>query len=107
MQQGEMNDYRRRLVRMAYDKLDVNKDGLVKLDDIAQIYDASHHPEVINGKKTAMDVYREFMTQWDTQEKDGIVTFDEFVDYYTDISASIDDDEYFQLMIKQAWKLSI
>ena len=51
---------------MAYDKLDVNKDGLVKMDDIAQIYDASQHPDVITGKKTPEDVFREFMTQWDT-----------------------------------------
>jgi hypothetical protein len=32
---------------MAYDKLDVNKDGLVKLDDISKIYDASKHPDVV------------------------------------------------------------
>jgi hypothetical protein len=32
---------------MAYDKLDVNKDGLVKLDDICQIYDASKHPDYL------------------------------------------------------------
>ena len=31
---------------MAYDKLDVTKDGRVTLEDIAQIYDASEHPEV-------------------------------------------------------------
>lgn len=49
---GELNDFRKKWIRMAYDKLDVNKDGLVKLDDIAQIYDASQHPEVIDGKKT-------------------------------------------------------
>lgn len=57
-----MNQYRARIVRMAYDKLDVNKDGLVKLDDIAQIYDASHHPEVLQGKKSPEDIFKEFMT---------------------------------------------
>lgn len=43
---GEINDFRKSLIRRAYNKLDVNKDGLVKLDDIASIYDASMHPEV-------------------------------------------------------------
>ena len=42
-----MNDHRIAYIRMAYDKLDVNKDGLVKLDDIAKIYDVSHHPEIV------------------------------------------------------------
>jgi Ca2+-binding EF-hand superfamily protein len=44
---GDLNATRRRYIRMAYDKLDVNKDGLVKLDDIAKIYDASKHPDVL------------------------------------------------------------
>ena len=83
----------------------MNKDGLVKLDDIAKIYDASKHPDVLSGKKSPDEVFTEFMGMWDTQEKDGIITFEEFCDYYTDVSASIDDDEYFALMMKNAWKL--
>lgn len=45
------------------------------------------------------------MSQWDTQDKDGIVTLDEFIDYYQDVSASIDDDGYFEHMMRSAWKL--
>lgn len=44
---GELNDERKKWIRLAYDKLDVTKDGKVTLEDIAQIYDASEHPEVI------------------------------------------------------------
>jgi hypothetical protein len=60
---------------------------------------------VIDGKKTPEEAYREFMSLWDTQTADGIVTFDEFCDYYRDVSASIDGDDYFAFMMKQAWKL--
>jgi len=42
-----LNVFRKKYIKAAYDKLDVNKDGLVKLDDIAKIYDASKHPDVI------------------------------------------------------------
>lgn len=77
----------------------------MKLDDIAQIYDASCHPEVIEGKKTPEEIFREFMTQWDCQEQDGIVTFDEFCDYYSGVSCSIDTDNYFGVMMTNAWKL--
>jgi hypothetical protein len=34
------------------------------------------------------------------------VTLQEFVDYYSNISASIDDDDYFLLMINNAWNIS-
>lgn len=45
------------------------------------------------------------MSLWDTQEKDGIVTLSEFEQYYQDVSASIDSDEYFAEMMRAAWKL--
>lgn len=64
---GDLNETRKTYIRAAYDKLDVNKDGLVKLDDIAQIYDASQHPDVLSGKCTPDQVFQQFMTQWDTQ----------------------------------------
>ena len=35
-----------------------------------------------------------------------MVTVDEFIDYYSGISASIDDDEYFAFMMMQAWKIT-
>jgi hypothetical protein len=46
------------------------------------------------------------MSQWDTIKKDGIVTPEEWEDYYKDVSASIDDDDYFELMIRNAWHIA-
>jgi hypothetical protein len=34
-----------------------------------------------------------------------VVTKEEFDEYYNNISASIDDDAYFQAMMISAWKL--
>lgn len=75
------------------------------LADIAQIYDASEHPDVKSGKSTPDQIFQEFMSQWDSQEADGIVTLDEFYEYYEGVSCSIDRDDYFELMMKNAWKL--
>jgi calcyphosin len=102
-----LNDFRIGLIKKAYQKLDANSDGTVKLDDIAKLYDVSKNPDVISGRKNPMEVYKEFMKLWDTQVADGIVTFEEFLDYFKDISASIDMDDYFALMMKNAWKIDI
>ena len=57
---GDLNDYRLSFIKAAYEKLDVNKDGQVKLDDIAKLYDVSEHPDVQAGKDSQA-VYTNFM----------------------------------------------
>jgi len=78
----------------------------VTIEDILSIYDASQHPDVMDGKITEKEALGEFLDQFDTLEKDGIVTREEFLDYYRDVSASIDGDDYFELMIRNAWHIS-
>lgn len=100
-----MSEERRACVRAAYDKLDANKDGQVTLKDVAQLFDAGSHPDVVQRRKTEDDIFREFIGQFDNQVQDGIVTFDEFCDYYENVSCSVDSDEYFSSMMKHAWNL--
>jgi Ca2+-binding EF-hand superfamily protein len=100
-----MSEERMEMVKKAYAKLDVNGDGTVRLDDIAQLFDASQHPDVLSGKKEESDVYMEFMSLWDTQVKDGIITFEEFSGYYKDISCSVVSDSMFNQVMIDAWKL--
>lgn len=63
---GDLNATRVDVVRRAYNKLDANGDGTVKLDDIAMVYDASKHPEVHANRKSERAVFMEFMSLWDT-----------------------------------------
>ena len=37
---------------------------------------------------------------------DGVVTRDDFSRYYAHVSASIDDDSYFELMMRNAWRIA-
>jgi len=39
-------------------------------------------------------------------ERDYRVTKEEFIEYYTNVSASIDDDMYFSAMMNAAWNIS-
>ena len=100
-----MNAARLSWVSKAYDKLDKNGDGKVTLDDIAKIIDITKFPEVVNGQMTPKEVYMKYMSLWETQEADGVVTYNEFCQYYMDVSAAVDSDEMFAAIMKSAWGL--
>lgn len=53
---GELNERRKSLVMLAFDLLDADKSGLIEVDDIRAKYNASKHPDVISGKRSADDV---------------------------------------------------
>jgi len=104
---GEMNDVRRGLVMLAFDVMDKDGNGFLEPDDVVSSYNAKKHPEVLAGKKTENEVLTEFLDTFDVGgEKDGKVTKNEFCNYYKNISASIDRDDYFELMIRNAWHIS-
>ena len=103
---GELNERREQLVLQAFSVLDTTGSGAIEMDDIMQAYSADKHPDVISGKKTKNQVLREFLDTFDQGDKDGKVTPEEFCKYYSNVSASIDDDDYFELMIRNAWHIS-
>ena len=105
-----MSPFRKDLVKRAFKKLDFNENGVIEPEEIKQQFNASAHPEVKAGKKSADDVFGEFLETFEAHralssndplsvQGDKKVTLNEFIDYYSNISASIDNDEYFQLMI--------
>jgi len=103
---GELNERRTTLVLMAFQVIDKDGSGILDMDDIKDVYDASKHPDVISGKRKASAILKEFLDTFDQGDKDGKVTPDEFLRYYANVSASIDDDDYFELMIRNAWHIS-
>lgn len=104
---GPINVRRLNLIGMAFQVLDKTGDGQVTVEDLAGTYDTSKHPDVLSGKMTEQEALQGFMGQWDGMTgKDGIVTKAEFAEYYRDVSASIDEDDYFELMIRNAWHIS-
>merc|ERR1719401_1621246 len=100
-----MNPRREKMVGMAFNVLDKTGDGLVTIEDIGEAYDCNFDPDVLLGKMKPDGALARFLAQFDTVEKDGVVTKNEFIDYYKSVSASIDNDDYFELMIRNAWHI--
>ena len=104
---GPLNERREAMTRMAFNKLDRNGDGVLNPDEIMKIYDASKHPDVMSGKRTTQEVLREFLETFEVGgEVDGKVTWSEFLNYYANLGVSIDNDDYFELMMRNSWRIS-
>ena len=71
------------------------------------------HPDVKSGKKTEEEVLSEFLDTFELhhslkhpEDKDRKINLAEFTEYYTNISSTIDNDQYFELIITNAWNLN-
>lgn len=109
---GEMNDFRRNLVTQAFNILDKDGSGVIDMEEMKMTYNARKHPDVRQGRKTEDEVIQEFMETFEMThnylngtECDSNINLDEFMEYYENVSMSIDDDEYFELMMANAWGL--
>ena len=100
---GPMNDFRRECVDKAYNKFDADGGGSVTIEDIKGVYNTDSHPKVESGEMTSDEVFADFLGAFGDKDGDGTISKEEWYSYYDMISASIDDDEYFKLMIDQAW----
>ncbi len=111
---GEMNEFRKGLVQRAFCTLDKDHSGNIDINDIRKSYNALLHPDVKNGKKTEDEVLKEFLETFETHHNvmhdfrpDSKVSIEEFFEYYNNISCSIENDAYFDLMMNNAWNLDL
>lgn len=92
------------MVRKAFAQLDKDSSGKITVADVTNIYDVTHSKEFKEGLKGKDEILNEFLGNFQKgTSRDGVITLDEFVDYYTDLSMSITSDDYFVQMMESVW----
>ena len=79
--------------------------GLITSADLRVKFDTSHHPKVNSGEMTDEEVFVQFLASFGDRNGDGVITKQEWDDYYAAVSANVDNDSHFVALMKQAWKL--
>ncbi|KHN86713.1 Calcyphosin-like protein [Toxocara canis] len=101
-----MSNARVKLIEAAFAKFDKSGDGKVTSKDLIAAYDFSKNKLFQTGQKTKEQICDMFLSNFEIGgHRDGVVTKQEFFNYYAGISASIDSDAYFDLMMRNSWKL--
>jgi calcyphosin len=74
-----------------------------------RFYNVKNNPAVIEGRKTETQAQNDFLATFETSSQganpDGKVSLDEFVEYYNNISASIENEIYFVQLLNSSWDL--
>ena len=113
---GEMSPFRREIALKAFAKMDVDGNGFIEVSDVKAFYNAKKHPEVMMGRKSEDEVLYEFLDTFEAHYQarhpeskashHREVDRNEWCEYYNHVSMSIDDDQYFELMMTNAYNLN-
>ncbi|CAK9192901.1 hypothetical protein BDL97_01G156600 [Sphagnum fallax] len=100
---GTLNNYRDKLVKAAWKKLDMDNVGYVTRDCLKETYNLIAQPMVMVQQQTQ----EEAMVEWLNGSFALIqkVTLFDFTEYYLLLGASIPDDVDFELLFIKAWKI--
>ena len=111
---GEMNEFRQNLVQKVFEKLDIKKTGEISFKELNSNYNFKNHPDVLSGKISEEEALKEFMDTFQETynylcgtETNDIITIEEFMEYYENVSMTIEEDEYFEYLLNNTWNLGL
>lgn len=102
---GSIRYVRKLLISKLFKLLDKEDNGYITIDDITKNYDISKYPPVSAGKLNEEDGWKHFLYSWDLNEDK--ISEEQFMDYYLDIGGLIYDNDDFEAMMKECWKVNL
>ena len=113
---GSLNQFRKETLKQVFEKLDQKEKGFITVGTIRHEYNPKGNPLVRQGKRSEDEILAEFLdvleyhfnlliekNDEDIDVNDIEVDFDDFCNFYKNISLCIEDDKYFEVMILSEW----
>jgi Ca2+-binding EF-hand superfamily protein len=101
---GPMSASRENLVHDVYTALDRRSERVVAMDEVKNNFRGNGHPLVTIGGLSHADALNHILKYFEVKGKlPPKVTYEKFLSYYADLSATIDDDFYFEDIVRSNW----
>lgn len=92
------------VVHQAFDRLDKQGANMIEPHVLISNYDAARHPDVQMGRRSEGEVMKELLDTFDVGgAQPGMVTREEFVEYYSNIAAATSDNDFMEMVIRRTW----
>ena len=115
---GNLNQFRKNVLKQVFNKLDKEEKGIITVKSIRNEYNPKGNPLVRQGKRTEDEILAEFLdvleyhfnllvekNEGEIDVNDIEVDFDDFCNFYKNISLCIEDDKYFEIMVLSEWDI--
>jgi Ca2+-binding EF-hand superfamily protein len=100
-----MSRERKTVIQRCFERIDLDGDGFISMTDIGRCINPKNHPEVKAGKVTVNNFLQDFLESFGTVSQNGSVNFEQFTEYYANISAYDSDNDFIESM-SALWGLS-
>ena len=102
---GEPNEERQKVIDEAFHKFEKDGSGMIDIRDLKGVFNANKHPKVVSGEITQEQAFDEFSRNFNDHTGAGKIQQCEWNDYYAAVSASVEDDEHFIMLVKSTWQI--
>lgn len=104
---GDLGERRGALVRKAFALLARVTGGVVRYGTMLSLYDASQHPEVLDGTRTEAQVRDVFVRQWPQSiDAEAVIEEKDFVRCYANMGFEISSEQLFERIVRNTWHVS-
>lgn len=104
---GTLNDRRMNIVRLAFENVDVNRNGKLSMEEISNKYDVTFNQDFQEGRMQKQEILNTFLDGFVLgDKKPHCISWQMWLDYYSDLSLSIADDTYFVRMLEAIWQVN-
>lgn len=102
---GPLRGVRAQSVLDAFTYIDHGGGGVVDIRDVQEQYRPATQPAVEAGRQSKEEALHELLIKLGDRNPTGRITFADFERYYEAVSAGIDNDHYFNHVVRSAWGL--